>query len=208
MLHRKRRGRSNISPSERIELFLRCVKELQDRRFVHEGLTQFNFQIKYDEKLQRLETKLQEADQEDFRSFLLTFRKLISNNEEVNVDRVLNICIEFIKNEQQELREVLKELKTVWGYGYRNGFVQMQQGGRNLTPEYVLDLWINGSYFHDDPDKRQQLIELMKNDLPSVKIQLLWSLPILTRIILHVGALVSQALEDKSFDFSKREDYG
>jgi hypothetical protein len=78
----------------------------------------------------------------------------------------------------------------------------MHTDGLDLTPKYVLDLWINGQYFHgDNPEKRQQLDKLLASELPSVRIQLLWSLPILTRIILRAGAVVSKALKAGAFEF-------
>ena len=202
MARRKSKGRLNMSNHDSLEIFLECVKSLQKRRLVANGLTQFQFHIEFDKDSQRLVCELQEADQEDFRSFLLTFRKFILNDEPVNVDSVLNICRRFVRAEERELKEVLDEIKVVWGYAYRRGFVQMQRGSLNLTPQYVLDLWVNGHYFHSDPDKGQKLNELMADDLPSIKIQLLWSLPILTRIILRLGAVISRALEEKLFDFS------
>ena len=73
----------------------------------------------------------------------LTFRKFILNNEPSNVDWVLNTCRRFAKDVEEELKEVLDELKAVWGYRYRKGVIQMYTDGLNLTPEYVLDLWIS-----------------------------------------------------------------
>jgi hypothetical protein len=115
---------------------------------------------------------------------------------------VLNVSRRFVKDEEEELREVLDELKAIWKYRYREGVVQMHADGLALTPEYVLDLWINGQYFHgDNPEKSQQLKELLAKELPSVKIQLLWSLPLITDVILRVGVVVSKALKAGAFDF-------
>ena len=32
--------------------------------------------------------------------------------------------------------------------------------GRQISPEYVAHLFINGHYFHDEPDKRVKLASL------------------------------------------------
>lgn len=198
----RRKKRADLSPLERLEIFLSCVGELRERPFVLNGLFEFRFHVAYDEKSGQLRCEFQKADQEYFRSFLLTFRKFILNNEPVNVDRVLNICRRYVKNEEEELIEVLDKLKVIWCYQYGEGVIQMQTDGLNLTPKYVLDLWINGQYFHsDNSDKRRELEELVAHELPSVKIQLLWSLPILTQTIFSIGNVVSKALREGVFEF-------
>jgi hypothetical protein len=202
MARRKRSGRVDLSYRENLGVFLSCVEELRERPFILKGLCEFQFHVSFDDESGQLTCEIQEADQEHFRSFLLTFRKFILNDEPSNVDWVLNTCRRFVKDEEVELKEVLDELKAVWRFQYGKGAVRMHTSGLNLTPEYVLDLWINGQYFHgDNPDKRRQLNELLAQELPSVKIQLLWSLPLLTRIILRLAALVSKALEQGAFEF-------
>lgn len=202
MAHRKRSGREDLSYRENLGVFLSCVEELRERPFILKGLYEFQFHVSFDDESGQLTCEIQEAEQEHFRSFLLTFRKFILNDEPSNVDWVLNTCRRFVKYEEEELKEVLDELKAIWRFRYRKGVVQMHTSGLNLTPEYVLDLWINGQYFHgDNPDKRRQLNELLAQELPSVKIQLLWSLPLLTDIILRLAALVSKTLEQGAFEF-------
>ena len=80
------------------------------------------------------------------------------------------------------------------------------EGRLKLTPEFVLDLWLNAHYAHNnDPDKGKQLNELMANYLPSVKIQLLYSLPVLSGIIIHIGALVTELLQREVLNFPEAE---
>lgn len=202
MTRRKRRGRKELSYHDNLGIFLSSVEELRERPFVLDGLYEFQFHISIDKESGQLTCEFKEADQEYFRSFLLTFRKFILNDEPSNIDWVLNTCRRFVKDEEAELKEVLDELKAVWGYRYRKGVVQMHTEGLSLTPEYVLDLWINGQYFHgDNPEKKQQLKALLAKELRSVKIQLLWSLPLLTDIILRVGAVASKALKSGAFEF-------
>ncbi len=203
MVRRKRH--SNLSPRERLDIFLSCVDELNARPFVLDGLFEFRFHVHCDQESGYLTCEFEEDDQESFRSFLLTFRKFILNNEPANIDRVLKTCRRHVKSEEDELREVLDELKAVWRYQYGKGVIQMRTNGVNLTPEYVLDLWINGQYFHsDNPDKRKQLDDLLTHELPSVKIQLLWSLPILTQTIFAVGRVVAKALREDAFEFLEK----
>ena len=202
MARRKSSNRTSLAYRENLEVFLSCIDELQERPFILKGLYEFQFHISFHDEAGELVYEAQEADQEHFRSFLLTFRKFILKGEPSHVNRVLNICREIVKDEEEEFKEMLDELKTVWKFRYGRGTIQMHTSGLNLTPEYVLDLWINGHYFHSDNSaKRQQLNNLLAQELPSVKIQLLWSLPLLTDIILRLGSLISQALEQDAFEF-------
>jgi hypothetical protein len=166
---------------------------------------QFCIKVDYDTKRVLFQEPNQD-DEDGFRSFLFAFRKFILNDEPANIDWVLNTCQRFVKEDETELKKVLNELKTIWGYAYRTGYIRMEtnssEGRLNLTPEYVLDLWLNADYVHNtDVSKEKQLAELMAQEPPSVKAQLLYSLPKLTEIIIGIGDLVSKALEKEVFSF-------
>jgi hypothetical protein len=202
MTRYNRQSRKDMTYRQSVQAFLSTVDELKERPFIIDGLYEFHFHISVDEGAGQITCEMQEGDQEHFRSFLLTFRKFILNDEPSNVDWILNICRRFVLDDKKELIEVLDGLKAVWGYRYRKGVVQMRTNDLDLTPEYVLDLWINGQYFHgDNPQKKHKLKALLSQDIPSVKIQLLWALPLLTDIILRIGAVVSQGLDEGAFDF-------
>jgi len=149
-----------LSPIKRIKNFLDCVEELKSRPFILKGLHDFEFRIDFQRETGKIICEFNEADQEHFRSFLLTFRKFLLKNEPAYIDSFLNTCRQFVKSGQIELREVLEEFKMIWGYQYRKGTIQITSGNLNLTPEYVLDLWLNGQYFHNSD---QQKIEQLKN---------------------------------------------
>ena len=202
MTRNNRQSRKDMTDRQRIDAFLSCVDELKERSFILDGLYNFRFHISIDEKSGEITCEFHEGNEELLITFLVTFRKFLLINEPSNIDRVLNICRRFVREDEKELKEVLNEFKTVWGYRYRKGVSQMSTSGLNLTPEYVLDLWINGKYFHgDDPSKQKRLRNLLAQEVPSVKIQLLWSLPLLTDIILQVGYVVSKAIKSGAFEF-------
>jgi len=179
---------------------LSCTEELKTRPFILNGLDTFQFQIKFDEAGQP-SCELREADEELFRSFLMTFRKFIMKGD-ADIDWVLNFCRKHVKPDQKNLKETLEEIKEIWKYQYRKGTVQMRVGNVNLSPEYALDLFINGQYFHsNDNQKSEQLRKLSEQSIPCARIQLLWSLPGLTKIILATGSIVSKALKENAFNF-------
>ena len=190
-----------LSPGKRVRIFLDCVEELKARPFVLEGLPNFKFRI-FQKNDGKIGCEFKEGDKEQFRSFLMTFRKFLLNEEPANIDSILNTCRKFVKPEQTELKKVLEEFKTIWSYQYRIGTILMTCGKLSLTPEYVLDLWLNGQYFHSrEPQKSEQLSSLLNKDVPLVRLQLSWSLPSLTRIILRLGGLLNKALSEGAFCF-------
>ncbi|MGR3310845.1 MAG: hypothetical protein ACUZ77_08715 [Candidatus Brocadiales bacterium] len=198
----RRRRRERLSPKKSLKIFLDCVEELKARPFILKGLYDFQFRIDFQKETGEILCEINEADQEDLRSFLMAFRKFILNDEPANIDSILNTCLEFVRSDQTELKEVLKQFKTTWKYQYRTGTIQMTSAKLKLTPEYVLDLWLNGDYFHNgDPQKTEQLRTLLRRDVPSVKLQLLWSLPILTTTIILIGGLLNKALSDGALGF-------
>ena len=189
------------SARERLKSFLECVEELKARPFTLQGRYDFHFHITCGKEAGETSCEIHEADQETLRSFLLVFRKFLLDKESANIDRTLKTCLKFARPEQTELKEALKQLKTDWNYQYRKGMVQMTSKNIKLTPEKVLDLWLNGAYFHSDPEKAAQLHQLLSGDVPSVKLQLLWSLQYLPDTIILIGELVNKALSEGVLDF-------
>jgi hypothetical protein len=191
-----------FSGRKTVELFLECIRELKERPFILDGLHNLHFHIDIEPATGKITCIFDEGDQEQFRSFLVTFRKFILNDEPANIDHILNICLKSLRPEQTELREILRQFKTIWKYQYRSGTIRITSGGVNLSPQHVLDLWLNGQYFHNgDIGKTERLKELLNKDLPTVKLQLIWSLPILTETILTVGGTISKAFNESAFHF-------
>lgn len=201
------RGKHNkILPNKRLCIFLDCVEELKDRPYILKGLHNFQFRIDLQKETGKIICEVNEADQEEFRSYLMTFRKFLLNDEPANIDAILNICRRFVRSEQKELIEVVEQFKTIWSYQYRKGTIQITSGNLNLTPKYVLDLWLNGKYFHNgNPQKTELLKQLLNKELPSVKLQLLWSLPILTETAIRIGGLIDRANNEGAFNFPKEK---
>jgi hypothetical protein len=61
-------------------------------------------------------------------------------------------------------------------------------------PETVMDLWINGSYFHDDAEKARRLDELAK--LPMSRWLFINGVVSASNVIFYVDHLIRIALRD------------
>jgi hypothetical protein len=190
---------ASLSTRDRFGLFVQRVEELSQRRLVRQGMNS-KHTIKWDAISQQLTYQAIEPDEEDLRSFLLIFRQFVSDKEPVFISRVLNDCIRFLNSSQ--LQEYLKKAQGEWKNSFRHmGAFHIVVNERNLTGEYVLDLWINGYYFHNDSDKAAELRRLLTDQLPLVRMQFLTILTSLTHIILYVGNVIRYGFREGLFHF-------
>jgi hypothetical protein len=138
-----------------IESFIKSADILFSLRLLKNGL---NCGIKIQIK-EGSETKIdvQWPDEDDFRSFLLSFRLFISEKEPVFLGRIYNICIQNAHGDD------LAKLKRSREY-----FLKIQGessfkfifNGKEVKPHKVASLFISGQYFHVDQDKSALLEQL------------------------------------------------
>jgi hypothetical protein len=190
----------DLSTRERLELFTQRVAELRDRRLVRNGMNT-RYTVSWTQVSRLLTQQTIEPDEEDLRSFLLVFRQFISDREPVFISRAFNDCLRLL--DSGDLREQLAQAQEAWRNAFRGmGALHVTIDGRNLTGEYVLDLWINGYYFHNDSNKTAELRRyIATQDLPLVRFQFLSALAALTDIILYLGAVVEYSLREGLFNF-------
>ena len=97
-----------------------------------------------------------EPDPEDLESYLLPFRQLLLQKEPASLGRINNILAQGLTND--ELRSWLDESRQQWKRALQYGGMRLVIRGKEITPEYATDLWINGYYFHTT-----QKLEELKN---------------------------------------------
>lgn len=147
---------------ESLELFVHRAEELLNSRLILNGIgtsLSFNF-----DRTKGLSLSSEQPDEELLRSFLLTFRRFISEKEAVFLFRIFNLCQQCLSSDK--LKEHLIEARQHWSRelrGGKTGNVRFNLSGQNVNPEYITDLWINGFYFHDSPQKLRELEQLLSN---------------------------------------------
>jgi len=194
---------TGLTTPERLELFAHRVKELNERRLVRNGLN-LKFTISWEAASQLLSYQAPRIDEEDLRSFLLTFRQFVSKKEPVFIDRVFNDCLRFLRSDHY--KEQLDKARQEWRNSFNKmGPISITNNKKKLTGEFVLDLWINGHYFHNDADKAAELRRLLGDSIPLVRMKFLDCLAAFTQIILYVGAVVEYGLRENLFDFPDNE---
>lgn len=142
------------SQRERFDLYVERVSELHRLRVVRENAIgyEFNFHWNRDNGTR---LRLRQPDEEDLRSFLLSFRHVVSKKEPVHVNRIHNLLWEELDSDP--IREGLNEAKARWKRACRAGVIALNINGVELPSDELLDMWINGIYFHNDKRMRATL---------------------------------------------------
>lgn len=202
-MSRNKRSKDNRSALEQLELFGRRAVELHSTRFIQSGTLE-NLSFKFSGEQIGEQFKVQfsmnkEIDEEDLRSFLLTFRQFISDNEPIYIHKIFNLCHQFLNDDH--LKGELVKARADW-----NKIMQGQDGlsftvdEKELTPEYVLRVWINGHYFHNDSEYAEDIRRFNASPIPLDRMRFLMALGDLANIIFYTGNTVNYALKNDLFE--------
>jgi len=161
-MSRRNTTQNGFSARESLELFVSRAEELLNSRLIVNGFgTSLSFGF---DRVKGLTFSSKQPDEELLRSFLLTFRKFISKSETVFLFRIFSLCQQHLSSDN--LKNSLIEARQYWSQevrGGRTGSVNYKLNEIQITPELITDLWINGYYFHDSPDKLRELEQLLSN---------------------------------------------
>lgn len=135
-----------------------------------------------------------QPDEDELRSFLLSFRKFTAKSEPVYIPYIHNVCQRCFTN--PEHKEWIRLNQEYWrDEVLRTTFIQLVINNRPVHPEEVADLWINGYYFHDDHEKSARLQALVSTGL-FVRAQFLDYLIEATNVIIWTAKTIEAALND------------
>jgi len=158
--------------ADKLRLFIAKADELRERRLLRTEIN-LGFHLSWSEEAKDFRAvPASQIDEEDLRSMLMALRMFIAKNEPININHILNICEKrctdsAAKQEFQAGRRAWKE-RSGMGFAIVNvetdAVTGQELSRQTLEPEIMLDLWINGHYFHPDETKRKQLIALTSSD--------------------------------------------
>jgi len=196
-----RKTKQIVSDKRQLEIFVERVQELANTRMMRDNqLYNYKPTIKMDFEAGTSSVDAQEPDEDDLKSFLLTFRHFVSNDEPVYFYKVCNTATKCLKSQYQENSGFLAKAREEW-HKAEIGVEVLIVDNKHLTGDYVLDLYINGQYFHNDPEYADKLKEFEKNSIRLDKLRFLLSLQDFTNIINQVGNFVAYGLKNDWFDF-------
>lgn len=152
-----------VNRTEQVDLFLAKVDGLVDSALVKSGFSP-GFSLTAKEG-QPAELLVRQPDETQLKAFLMDFRHFILNDEPVNVGKVFNLCFRLCAEGELKtlMRETNKRWKAARGVGSIEFVVDEMQD--QLRPDFLLDLYINGLYFHTDDEKAKKLEQLRATGL-------------------------------------------
>ena len=146
-----------LPPKKRFDLYVRRCDELIQEPAVQQGAFNIELSLRF-ERGGPLGVTSREPNEQLFRSFLITFRKFMSDGEDVYANRVNRLLHREVRSD--ELKGQLLTERQKWLNACKVGAFRLVENGRVLEPEQVMDLWINGSIFHNDRRKEEALDRL------------------------------------------------
>lgn len=181
-----------MQPREQIALFAAKVDELRRTRLLRDGGLRSGISIQW-EATQGGRIIPKEPDEDDLRSFLVTFRQFMMKKEAVYLYRIYNHCHRFTTSDL--IRGYLVKSRGFWTAALTT--VSLRVRGKDMVPEHLADLWINGLYFHStDTAKRQELASLLPPEQMFAKQAFLDFLIAATRQVIYVGNTVVVGLKE------------
>jgi hypothetical protein len=94
-------------------------------------------------------------DQTELGAFLLTFRTFVADRSPIEFHRVQRVYRANVRSD--ELIAQAEDAGRAWREACRSSPIAVQINEQTLRPDKVLDLWIDGEYFHLDRRKRDDL---------------------------------------------------
>ena len=87
-------------------------------------------------------------------SLLVRIRPMLSQGD-INLFAIHGVCEQRLSN--PEMRFFLRDVRAEWSRSQRQGIMGLRIDQRDVRPDHVADLFINGYYFHDEPFKAAEL---------------------------------------------------
>jgi hypothetical protein len=177
---------------------IRFVQGVHELRMVQEW-TGYKYSLNVD-SVKGVSVQMEMPDEEDLRSFLVTFRQFISEKEPGFLNRIYGNCFKRLDPNNQ-LRERLIKGRQEWQRALKNNGIGPQFNEQSYSPEDVAKLWINGHYFHSDDEKCATLAAMFNSGLGFVKAHFMEFIIEATPVVIHAGNIVEDALKHNRFRF-------
>ena len=198
---RRKRSDFDMTAEEQLNAFLKSLDQLAHTRLGQSGM-ESGVTIRFDQT-KGLESELCEPEESDLRDFLMTLRHFVLKDEPVHVERIANIVWQSISSDQ--IRDELKKARAAWKQQNRTGDINYVINQKRIEPADLLDLWLNGYYFHPWGWKRKALEEIT-HTMPHLTRYMFLQLVIdLARYVVYLGTVIRFARAQGLLDTSRAE---
>jgi hypothetical protein len=180
---------------KQLEKFVKHVETIRRLPLVTDGQG-VGFSLNMD-RTRGMSVRVNLLDENDLRSFLLTFRMFISPNAEIQLNKIYNTCFLGLKK-NNDLRDRLVKARAVWKEALGNvGSLKFEE--ETYSGKDAALHWMNGGYFHSDLERYEQLVELLDRGWPYVQMHFENFVVNATRVIIYTGHVVEYARKNDLF---------
>lgn len=142
--------------------FVREADELAKRRFLQSGYVPT---LDLALGLQGFKNRGPRPDEEDFRSFLISFRLFWMTREPFYLGYVYPVALELV-GEDHEPRKILEHSRRSWRRREKQGVVRTKErdrAGNDVYPSnrVLIDRFITGRYFHRENAKKTAWVQAL-----------------------------------------------
>lgn len=184
---------ARLLPREGFELFVQRTDELSRIRIIrNQGLSsEWSISIGHNEPAV---FRSVQPDEEDLRSYLMAFRKFVSEREPLFIGYIHGLCHKHFTSD--ELKGRIRDCQNGWKETLSHGGIKLRFDGSEMQPAHIADLWINGHYFHDDPEKADELRRYVPFGNLMLKQEFIQFVVEATRVVGGTGYTIKMALRD------------
>lgn len=141
---------------DRLCLYQDCVEKMVSTRLMKKGLkSSLNIS---GNKYTGTTINIAWPDEDELRSFLVTFRHFILKGSPVFLNRLYKLLIDNVSD--KEVKDMLLRNRPHWHEIHRMNSMVLIISNPKMKPEEIVDLFMSGDIFHLDLDKRKVLKSL------------------------------------------------
>lgn len=205
MPYRKKSNEPKRTPDEQIKLFLEISQVLRESRLFRQGL-QTSIEIKWISESGSHTSELKNHDIDDLRSFMTIFRKFTSENSDVFMNKIYNLCSQYLSDE--ELKKLVADDYETWRdiqnkseWNEKKISFKVKINGEEFIPKELAEKWMNGFVLHDNVESIKFFEDRSSFELDCIKWSINSYINSSTTHILNFAKAVNEALKYNLFIF-------
>jgi hypothetical protein len=183
----------SMTDEQKLKLFVRRCQELVECRIWREGGLSVRLSFAASG------VTLDEPDKDNLRSFLTLFRQMIARREPVFIETIIELAKSRLAPDHASDAQQFDEYLQKWNSALQRSGLSIIVDGETLSPKHVLETYIDGEYFHNDVNDREELARFAKFGVRVDRVRFIQTLADLTEIILNVGNAIGYGLQHKWF---------
>jgi hypothetical protein len=182
---------------EKLKLFIKRSHELQETNIAMGNYTIIH--KKESDPIFPIETCLTQPDEPAVKDYLLSFRQFISEEEDVYITGIMNICYKNLQNE--DMKQGVAYLRALYKTLQNNRSLIFIYNNVEYTPESITKIFVNAHYFHNDLDGQMLLNSLPPFAFNFFRSSFLQFLNEVSKVIVCLSHDIEKSFEENLFLF-------